>query len=185
MKHRNPWTTLSSRTVYENPWIRVREDQVLRPDGKEGIYSVVETRIATGVIALDSAQNIYLVGQFRYATGVYSWEIIEGGTDNGETPLDAAKRELREEAGLVADSWQQLGPEVHLTNCHSAERGFFFLAQGLSQTQPDPDGTEVLEVKRVPFSECLAMVDAGEIHDAMTIIGVLRAAKKVLPAGKH
>jgi len=101
----NPWQTKSSRLVYENAWIRVREDQVTCPDGQPGIYGVVETRIATGVIALTPQHEIYLVGQFRYPTGEYSWEIIEGGTEDGEEPLAAAKRELQEEAGLVARTW--------------------------------------------------------------------------------
>lgn len=155
----------------------MREDRVIRPDGKEGIYGVVETRIATGVVALDEHNNIFLVGQFRYATNEYSWEIIEGGNDEGESALDAAKRELREEAGLLAQDWSQLGGEVHLTNCHSSEVGVLYIARGLTITKSEPEGTELLEVKKIPFAECLRMVEAGEIKDAMSIIGVIRAAQ--------
>ena len=184
MSTHNPWKTLSSRIVYQNPWIRVREDQVIRPDGNPGIYGVVETRIATGVVALDDQRQVYLVGQYRYATDVYSWEIIEGGSEESETALAAAMRELREEAGLVAEEWIQLGDEVHLSNCHSSEFAVFFLARKLRQTESSPDGTELLQIKKLPFSDALQMVDAGEVKDAMTIIGLIRASQFLKRAGE-
>ena len=177
MKDENPWKTLSTRTVYSNPWISVREDKVIRPDGKPGIYGVVETSIATGVVALTPQQEVYLVGQFRYTMNEYSWEIIEGGSAEGETALEAAKRELQEEAGLVAETWENLGAEVHLSNCFSSEIGRLFLASGLSQTQSSPEGTEQLEIQRLPLSRCLEMIANGEIKDAMSIIGLTRAAE--------
>ncbi len=128
MNRANPWKTLQSKVTYQNAWITVREHDVIRPDGKPGIYGVVETRIATGVVALTDSHEIYLVGQYRYPTNEYSWEIIEGGSDPQETALDAAKRELKEEAGLMAASWEPLGSEIHLSNCHSSEVGFLFTA---------------------------------------------------------
>lgn len=179
-QEQNPWKTISSRIVYQNPWIRVREDQVLRPDGMPGIYGVVETRIATGVVALTENLEVYLVGQYRYPTNHYSWEIIEGGADPGESALSAAQRELQEEAGLSAVNWLQLGAELHLSNCFSAEVGFLYLATGFTEVQSAPDGTEVLRVKRVPFSESIRMVRSGEIKDAVTIVALLRAERFLL-----
>ncbi len=173
MSETNPWQTRDSRVVYENDWIRVREDQVIRPDGNPGIYGVVETRIATGVVALTPENEVYLVGQYRYTMNFYSWEIIEGGTDPGEAPIDAAKRELKEEAGLTAEHWEPLGTEIHLSNCHSDERGFLFVARGLTEGAAEPDGTEQLQVKKVPVSEALAMIARGEIRDSMTIMALL------------
>ena len=170
----NPWKTLSTKVVYENAWIRVREDAVIRPDGQPGIYGVVETRLATGVVALTPEDEVYLVGQYRYALDRYSWEIIEGGSDGDESALDAAVRELREEAGIEADHWVPLGPEIHLTNCHSNERGYLFLASGLRHVGAEPDGTEQLALRKVPVAEALAMVDSGDISDAMTIMALLR-----------
>ncbi len=181
---RNPWKTVSTKTVYSNPWITVREDQVIRPDGNPGIYGVVETRIATGVIALTPQNEVFLVGQYRYPTEVYSWEIIEGGADLGEPPMEAAKRELREEAGVVAGEWEQLGDEVHLSNCFSSERAFFYLARGLTETEREPEGTEVLQVRTVPLAECLAMVDRGEIKDAMSVIALLRLDRQLRTQGE-
>jgi 8-oxo-dGTP pyrophosphatase MutT (NUDIX family) len=177
MSTHNPWKTVSSRIVYQNPWITVREDQVIRPDGNPGIYGVVETRIATGVLAMTEAEELYLVGQYRYTMGEYSWEIIEGGSDPGEDALEAAKRELREEAGLVADHWEPLGGEIHLTNCHSSERGYLYVARGLQHVDQEPEATEVLQVKKVPFAEALAMVDRGEIKDSISILAILRYAR--------
>ncbi|MBI5091998.1 MAG: NUDIX hydrolase [Candidatus Hydrogenedentes bacterium] len=177
MRTENPWTTCGSRVVYKNPWITVREDDVIRPDGKKGIYGVVDTRIATAVIAMTPQSEIYLVGQFRYPTNVYSWELIEGGTDPGESALVGAQRELREEAGLVADNWRQLGGEIHISNCFSSEIGYVYLAEGLTHTDSEPEGTEVLQVKKVSFEECLSMVDSGKIVDALSIVGILRAER--------
>ena len=175
MNKQNPWKTLSTKTIYENDWIRLREDQVIRPDGNPGIYSVVETRIATGVIAINSNNEIYLVGQYRYPTKVYSWEIIEGGSDKNESAINAAKRELREEAGIVANSWKQLGDEIHLSNCHSSEVGYLFIAKELEFGEASPDETEVLSIKKVSLEQALEMVTSGEIKDAMSIIALQRA----------
>ncbi|MBX7138379.1 MAG: NUDIX hydrolase [Oligoflexia bacterium] len=177
MNEKNPWQTLSSRLVYSNPWISVREDQVIRPDGQPGIYGVVSTRIATGVVAVTPDRQVYLVGQYRYPTEHYSWEIIEGGTDDGEAPLQAAIREMREEAGLIADQIVQLGEEFHLSNCFSSEIGYVFLATGLRQVPSAPDGTEQLVTRQLAFDAALEMVHSGEIKDAVTIVGLYRAAK--------
>lgn len=172
---KNPWTTTGTSEIYKNHWIRLREDQVIRPDGKNGIYCVVEARnAATGVIALDEQGNIVLVGQYRYPVEEYSWEIIEGGAEEGETPLQAIQRELSEEAGLTADKWRPLGGEVLLSNCFSDERGYLFVAEGLHSVGEHPEGTEVLQIKKVPFEEAYQMVMSGEIKDGMSVIALMR-----------
>lgn len=169
----NPWKTLGSREIYRNPWLSLREDRVIRPDGVEGIYGVIDTRIATGVCALTPDRELYLVGQYRYPTQCYSWEIVEGGSDPGEHYLDAMKRELREEAGLVAARWTPLGHEIHLSNCISSEIGYIYLAEELTEVEAEPEGTEVLEIRKLPFEECVAMIDRGEIVDAVSVLGIL------------
>ncbi len=173
----NPWTTLSQKTVYSNPWMSVREDNVIRPDGHEGIYGVVETRVATGVVALTEANDVVLVGQYRYPTETYSWEIVEGGADTDEDPMAAAKRELQEEAGLIAADWYPLGGEIHLSNCITSEKGFLYVARNLVETKATPEGTEVLQLKTVSLENALGMVDSGEITDAMSIMGLMRVER--------
>lgn len=176
---RNPWKTVSTAVRYQNPWITIREDQVIRPDGNPGIYGVVEARFATGVIARNQQGEIYLVGQYRYPTQQYSWEIIEGGAEAGEDPRVAAARELREEAGLEAQRWQVLGADIQLSNCFSAEMARLFVAEELSSVPAQPEGTEVLEVRTVSLQDAVYMVDSGEITDAMSVIGLLRYARMV------
>lgn len=174
---RNPWQRRGSKLIYSNPWITVREDDVITPSGTPGIYGVIETRVAVGVVALSEDNQVFLVGQYRYPVDEYSWEIPEGGAEISEDPMEAAKRELREETGLTAERWEQLGGEVHTSNCFSAERGMLYIARGLRQGASQPDHTEELQVKKIPLAECLAMVDRGEIKDGLTIIAVLRIAR--------
>lgn len=178
-KKRGPWTTLSSLKIYENPWISVREDQVLRPDGKPGIYGLVQTKVATGVVALTENLEIVLVGQYRYATEVYTWEIVEGGAEHGEDPLQAIQRELVEEAGMISDNWELLAKDIQLSNCHSSELANLYLAKKIRVTAHSPDPAEPMEVKMVPFKEALDMVYDGKIVDAMSIIGIQFAANKL------
>ena len=124
----NPWTTLSSRPIYENPWISLREDQVVRPDGKPGIYGVVHFKNrAVGVLPVDEQGRVWLVGQHRYPLDAYSWEIPEGGCPESETPEDTALRELREETGLVAEELE-LVATAHLSNSVSDEVAYIFRA---------------------------------------------------------
>lgn len=157
--------------------MRVREDDIVRPDGTPGIYGVVETRIATAAVPLTPGHEVYLVGQYRYPTDRYSWEVPQGGTDPDEAPLAAIQRELKEEAGLIASSWEPLGSEIHLSNCISSEIGFIYLAEHLHEAEPDPDGTEILEVRKVPFAQCLQMAHSGEIQDAMTLLALFYAER--------
>ncbi len=173
----NPWTTLSSAQIYENDWIRVREDRVIRPDRQHGIYGVVEIRsIATGVVPIDDEGYTYLVGQYRYALDSYSWEIPEGGGALDLPPRDSAARELQEETGIRAASWAFLG-YLHTSNCVTDEVGYLYGARGLSFGASKPDGDEVLEVRRLPFTEALAMALDGHITDSMSLIGLLKAER--------
>jgi len=172
----NPWTRLSRRLAYENPWICVNEDQVIRPDGKNGIYGVVHFKNrAVGVVPLDEQDRVLLVGQYRYTLDQYSWEIPEGGVPLDEDPLEGAKRELMEETGYTAAKWQELG-RGHLSNSVSDELAIYFLAQGLTAGTPRPEGTERLQLKWVAFAEALTMVERGEITDALSIIAIQRVA---------
>ncbi len=176
----NPWKTLSTNKVYQNSWITVREDQVLRPDGSPGIYGVVQCRVATGVVAIDNDTKVCLVGQYRYPLGEYSWEIPEGGAEPNESPILAAKRELKEETGVFADDWRPLGERIHLSNCHSDEVAYIYLATNLQIGISSPEPSERLSVIWKPLSEVMDMVSRGEITDALSIIGIMRATQEIL-----
>jgi 8-oxo-dGTP pyrophosphatase MutT (NUDIX family) len=171
-----PWRRRSRRVAYANPWLTVFHDEVTRPDGGAGIYGVVHfENVAVGVVAIDDEDRVALVGQHRYALDEVSWEIPEGGSPRDEDPLGGAQRELREETGASATTWRELC-RVHLSNSVSDEVALLYLATGLAHGDPDPEGTEELELRWVPFSEALAMVDRGEITDAISIIALQRVA---------
>lgn len=171
-----PWTRLRSRETYDNPWIRVREDQVLRPDGKPGIYGVVHFKnIAVAVVALDSGGRVVLVGQHRYPFDRYFWELPEGGCPEGrEQPADAAKRELREETGFTAGRWDYLGT-LELSNACSDEIGHLYLARDLTPGPAHQDGNEQIAVKHMDFAEAWRMAMEGELTESLTVASLARA----------
>ncbi len=172
----NPWKTLSSRSVYENPWIKVREDQVIRPDGAEGIYGVVQfENRAIGVLPVEPDGSIWMVGQYRYPLDCYSWEIPEGGGPFDETPEESALRELQEETGLIASHLEPFGT-IHLSNSVTNEVGYLFRASGLSQGPSNPEGTEQLHIRRFSWNEAMVMLDRSEITDSLTVVALLREA---------
>lgn len=171
-----PWLRHSRRVAYENQWITIWHDEVTRPDGAPGIYGIVHfANLAVGVLALDDRDRVLLVGQHRYALDQYSWEIPEGGVPDGESAIDGARRELREETGIDASVWRELC-RSHLSNSVSDEFAILFLATGLASGVATPDGTEALETHWAPFDEVLAMTLDGRITDALTVIAVQRLA---------
>ena len=171
----NPWKTIRSREIYDNPWISVREEDVLKPNGAPGIYGVVSFKNrAIGIVPIDSEGYTYLVGQFRYTLNAYSWEIPEGGGPMDETPLQTAQRELEEETGLKATTWQDLG-RIHTSNSVTDEEGFLFLATDLTPGPSNPEDTEQLIIKRVSLKDAVAMVMSGEITDSLSMAGLLKA----------
>jgi 8-oxo-dGTP pyrophosphatase MutT (NUDIX family) len=173
---KNPWTTLSATRVYDNAWINLTEYRVLNPSGKPGIYGKVHFKnIAVGIVPMDGDGNTYLVGQYRYTLGTWSWEIPEGGGVLGSDPLEAARRELREETGLTAARWTRL-QRVHLSNSVSDEEGIIYLAEELTVGENALDDTEAdLKVKKLPLQDAVKMVLNGEITDSLSVIGLLRA----------
>lgn len=175
-ENHNPWTTLSTTQIYQNPWISVREDQVLNPKGGEGIYGVVSFKNkAIGIIPIDDEGYTYLIGQYRYALNEYSWEIPMGGGLLENDLLESAKRELKEETGFTAAKWTNIC-RLHTTNSVSDEEGFVFLAQELTAGETAFEETEDLQIKRLPLKEAVQMAMNNEITDAISVAGLLKVA---------
>ena len=178
----SPWRRLTRRVAYENPWLTVWHDEVIRPDGAPGIYGVVHfANRAIGVLAIDDTDRVLLVGQHRYPLDAYSWEIPEGGGGPNESALDAARRELVEETGFRAGTWRELG-RAALSNSVTDELATFFVATDLRGGTASPEGTEELQTRWVPFDEALAMTFDGRISDALSILALQREALDRRPA---
>ena len=170
------------RAAYENPWITVWHDEVTRPDGSPGIYGVVHfANVAVGVVAIDHDDRVVLVGQHRYTLDNDSWEIPEGGVPLDQDAIVGAQRELREETGLTASDWYELC-RLELSNSVTDETAVLFVATGLTHGDPDPEPTESLQVRWVPFEESLAMTFDGRIVDALSVVAIQRVALDRLTA---
>jgi len=170
----NPWKITSQKSIYDNPWINLTEYQVINPSGNPGIYGKVHFKnLAIGVLPLDDDLNTYLVGQYRFPLNQYSWEMPEGGGAEGVDPLESAKRELLEETGLKAVKWTEL-MRLHLSNSVSDELSIIYVARGLTQHEAEPEDTEQLVIKKVPFAQVYQMVCNGQITDAMTVAAVFK-----------
>ncbi len=177
IENKNPWTTLASKEIYDNPWITVKHEDVLKPNGEAGIYGVAHFKNkAIAILPIDDFDNIWLVGQYRYPLKEYSWEVpMGGGLLNIET-LDSAKRELKEETGLIAEKWTFLG-KIHTSNSVTDETGYMYLAEGLTLGEAQPDETEILTIKKIPLKIAVEMVMNSAITDSLSIAIILKAAR--------
>ena len=169
------WKKLSSQTMYDNPWMTVYEDEVINPGGGRNDYGWVHFKNrAIAIVPIDEAGNTWLVGQQRFTLDTYSWELPMGGGPLDESPLAAAKRELKEETGLTAERWTEL-MFLHTSNSITDEEGYVFVAEGLTQGETEFEETEDLAVRKLPLAEAVELVNSGEITDAITIAALLRA----------
>lgn len=170
----NPWQTLETNLKYENPWIRVTESKVINPAGNPGIYGVVHFKNrAIAIIPLDPDFNTWIIGQYRYTLNTFEWEVPEGGAPLDEDPLNGAKRELEEEAGIQAARWD-LVLESQLSNSVSDEIGYSYVARELNFVKSSPEETELLHLKKIPFHDLVEMVYRGEIRDGLSIASILK-----------
>jgi ADP-ribose pyrophosphatase len=172
-----PIVQLSTREVYRNEWIHVREDVVRFANGHEGIYGVVTTPGAVGVLPFLDDDHVALIRQFRYVAGRPTWEMPTGAPNAGETIEETARRELAEEAGLQAGRLEHVAT-IHTSKSVVDEQADLFIARDLVRVDHSPDITEQLDVGVFRFDEVVAMVERSEIVDSMTVVAVLHAARR-------
>jgi ADP-ribose pyrophosphatase len=171
-----PWKTLSTRAIYGNKWLSLREDLVELPDGRTTIYGVVTCGQCVGILPFLDPETVILIRQYRYVSRRMTWEMPTGGVHTGESIEAAAQRELCEEIGYRAG---RLIPvcSYHTSKSVLDETAHLFLGRDMVKLTLPPDETEFIEVRPFPFAEVLKMVLSGEIVDSMTILAVLYAAR--------
>jgi 8-oxo-dGTP pyrophosphatase MutT (NUDIX family) len=169
----NPWKTLSSSIAYQSPFLTVREDKVITPGGKPGVYSVIESKPGVFIVAETDNDEIYLIESFRYPLQAWRWELPSGGIDKGDTPLQAAQKELEEELGLTATTWTQLGDMYPSNNGPLNDHNLVLLAQDLHPAQKHHESGEAIRPPRaVSYKKVFDMVRGGELTDGQSL-GVL------------
>jgi 8-oxo-dGTP pyrophosphatase MutT (NUDIX family) len=173
------WKKLTSKIVFDNPWITVFEDRVINPGGGRHDYGHVHFKNrAVAILPLDEDGNTWLVGQDRYTLGIFTWELPMGGAPLHESPLDAAKRELKEETGLSAAKWTEV-MTLHTSNSITDEVGIVFIAEQLMEGESELDETENIELRKLTMTEALNMIDRGEITDAISVAALLGVARQL------
>lgn len=165
------WTKVSSKKILETNWFNVREDQVINPKGKISPYFVIEKTESVFILASDSSdeEGLCLIKQCRYPTGTISWELPAGAIDPGETPLQAAQRELKEETGILANKWDyicQFPVGAGLTT----NVGHIFTAEDLELTQDHRQEDEgIFDMRFFNGSQIIKMMSTGDFIDAPSI----------------
>lgn len=180
MREHGPWQILESREVYRDPWLVVVRDEVLRPDGLPGSYCVVHVKAGITVVAVDDKSHIYLTEEFHYAVGRVTLEAVSGGADEGETSLQAAQRELKEELGIEAADWLDLG-RVDPFTASVLSPSQIFLARGLTFGDSAPEGSERIRLVSMPLSRAVESVMRGKITHAASCVAILKAAAILKP----
>jgi ADP-ribose pyrophosphatase len=175
VKQHGPWQIVREHLIYTDPWIHVRKDDVIRPDGQPGIHTVIHLKPGASVLAMDDEHHVYLTEEFHYGVGRVTLEVVSGGSEPAEDPLCTAQRELQEELGITATRWDDLGAcDPFTANVVSPTR--LYLARGLSFGSTAREGTELIRCVRMPFVETIACVMDGRITHAPSCLVIMKAA---------
>ena len=178
----NSLKLLDTRVVFQNPYVTLHEDTVVRPNGRTGPFAWIEMKQGSIVLALSDRHEVWLVREYKYAIRRPSLELIGGGIDAGETPLEAAQRELREEAGLVAREWTDMGVFDAFTTMVSSPN-YLFLARGIEEVEHHPEEGEVLEIVKLPLAGVVDAIMRNEITHGPTCCLTLKVARWLESAG--
>ncbi len=170
----HPWTTLNSHVAYENPWITVLEDEVTRPDGSPGMYTIVDVKDGVLLIAEDADTNVHIMEAYRYPTQRWAWELPSGGIEPGDTPEVCAQKELQEELGLTSDAWVKLGEFSPSFGGTMRDRQHIFVARNCVQGDHNREpGEAIRTVRKVTRDELFALARNGTIEDGQSLTGLL------------
>ena len=173
-RQHGPWQILARRDVYRDPWIDVTRDEVLRPDGQPGSHCIVRLKAGVSVLALDNEGVAHLTEEFHYAVGRTTLEVVSGGIDEGESPAEAARRELQEELGITAEEWIDLGQCDPSTSVVTSPTRLY-LARKLTFGSTAMEGTEQIHRREVPFETAVQMALDGRISHAPSALLILKA----------
>jgi 8-oxo-dGTP pyrophosphatase MutT (NUDIX family) len=167
--NKSPIITKTTKTVYQNRWITVREDEIIHASGNPGIYSVVESRDSVIIAVLDERNRVLLIRNFSYPAQKWHWE-LPGGSCDDEGYIEASKRELAEETGVAANNWQLLG-ETRVCDGFMTERMATLLARDLhaAKLQQAEDSHVIAETKFVELGTAYEMVQSGEVDEGQTL----------------
>lgn len=181
IRQNGPWKVTNTKQVYENHWLSVREDEVIHPDGKPGIFGVATLIPGVSILPIDDDGNVYLIEEYRYAVEHLCTECASGAIEKGQTPLEAAKRELHEEAGFEADEWLDVGCIDPFTSVTNAPH-YLFIAKKLHNVGQQLESSEMIKVVKFTLDDAYQMVLDGHITFSPACILILRA--KLLTLGK-
>lgn len=173
-KQDNPYKVLESRTIYENAWLKLREDKVIRPEGKQGIFGVVTINDGVTILPMDTEGNVYLIQEFQYGSNKDTLLTVSGGIDHSETPLQAAQRELKEETGLEAEEWVDLGPADSLAMIIDCTM-HLFLAKKLKQGKAHEIDKQTIKLVKLPLDKAVKSVMENKVGPAISNVLILKA----------
>ena len=171
---KGPWQVEASSQKYKSAWVEVTEDKVIKPNGEPGSFATVKLKPGVSILAVGDDDEVYLTSEYRFAIEQKSIEVVSGAIEADETPELAAKRELREELGIEAGSWVDLGNVDPLTSIlHSPAR--LFLARELSFFEPQTEDSEIIELVTMKLNEAVQMVMDSRITHAPSCVLILKA----------
>jgi len=177
-KRKGPWIVTGTKVIYHNPWLKLREDKVIRPDGKRGIFGVVSILPGVSVLPMDNKGNVYLTKEYHYGVARVTIEAVSGGINGRESKIEVAKRELKEESGLVAKKWIYFGVVDPFTTVLFAPN-YLYLAQGLTQFKAEPEDTERIKIIKVPLKKAVKWVMENKITHSATAVLILKVKNYV------